>query len=168
MTLPSASPPPGWGATITAAPAPAPAAAIGGHQHDGCCDHGMHLGQSGDLLTRGEKRSLATRLTLALLCGGLLLISLAIHLGWPQQRELASLVAGVAALLVAGPVLREAWHALASPSLHGVTDLLVAVAMIAAWVVGDLETAALVPLARRGPGNWSVAQTMCWGGDITG
>ncbi len=147
MTLPSASPPPGWGATITAAPPPAPVVVTGGHQHDGCCDHGMHLGESGDLLTRGEKRSLATRLTLALLCGGLLLISLAIHLGWPQQRELASLVAGVAALLVAGPVLREAWHALASPSLHGVTDLLVAVAMIAAWVVGDLETAALVPLA---------------------
>jgi Zn2+/Cd2+-exporting ATPase len=41
----------------------------------------------------------------------------------------------------------EAWRALRHPSLHGVTDLLVAAALIAAWSIGDLETAALVPLA---------------------
>lgn len=100
-----------------------------------------------DLLDGPEKRLLALRLSLAVLCGGLLVIALVIHVFLPAQQEIAVLVAGVAALLVAVPVLMEAWHSLRNPSLHGVTDLLVAVALLAAWVVGDLETAALVPLA---------------------
>jgi Cd2+/Zn2+-exporting ATPase len=116
--------------------------------HDACCDHGhIQLGARGDLLSTREKRALALRLLLALTAAGLLLIALVIHLFWPLQRELAALVAGVAAALVALPVLSEAWASLRRPSLHGVTDQLVAVALIAAWTVGDLETAALVPLA---------------------
>jgi heavy metal translocating P-type ATPase len=119
------------------------------HTDGGDCCHHHHLnfGDSGDLLSAKEKRSLGTRLTLALICVGLLLIALVIHVLLPAQADLASLVAGVAAALVAIPVLQEAWRSLRQPSLHGVTDQLVAVALIAAWVVGDLETAALVPLA---------------------
>lgn len=120
-----------------------------GHDHhDDCCDHThINFGDNGELLSGAEKRALGTRLLLALVSAGLLIIALIIHLAIPAQRELASLVAGVAAVLVAVPVLREAWSSLRRPSLHGVTDQLVAVALIAAWVVGDLETAALVPLA---------------------
>jgi heavy metal translocating P-type ATPase len=121
-----------------------------GHDHadDGCCDH-VHLsfGERGDLLSAAEKRALATRLLLALAAAGLLVLALGIHVLFPDQRELANLVAGAAALLVAGPVLAEAWGSLKRPTLHGITDQLVAVALIAAWTVGDLETAALVPLA---------------------
>ncbi len=125
-----------------------PAAAHDHEPHDGCCHHHhMNFGDSGDLLSSKEKRALGLRLTLALICVGLLLIALVIHLAWPAQSDLASLVAGIAAALVAIPVLQEAWRSLRQPSLHGVTDQLVAVALIAAWVVGDLETAALVPLA---------------------
>jgi Zn2+/Cd2+-exporting ATPase len=131
-----------WAASVKAAPAP------DHHQHDGCCDHThISFGQSGDLLSSTEKRALGTRLLLALVSAGLLVLSLIIHLAVPAQTELAQLVAGVAAVLVAVPVLMEAWSSLRRPSLHGVTDQLVAVALIAAWVVGDLETAALVPLA---------------------
>ncbi len=59
---------------------------------------------------------------------------------------MAELVAGAAAALVAVPALAAAWHSLRHPDLHGITDLLVALALIAAWAVGDLVTAALLPL----------------------
>lgn len=139
-----------WAASVkpvSAAPAGVGVVAAD-HQHDGCCDHThISFGQSGDLLSSAEKRALGTRLLLALISAGLLVMSLIIHLALPAQAELGNLVAGVAAVLVAIPVLMEAWSSLRRPSLHGVTDQLVAVALIAAWVVGDLETAALVPLA---------------------
>ncbi len=124
---------------------------VADHDHveggDCCHHHHLNFGDNGDLLSSKEKRSLGLRLTLALICVGLLLMALVIHVFLPAQADLASLVAGVAATLVAIPVLQEAWRSLRQPSLHGVTDQLVAVALIAAWVVGDLETAALVPLA---------------------
>ena len=121
------------------------------HVHDGECCHHDHLRLASvaddGLLLDGERRMLALRLSLAVLCAGLLLMALAIHLALPAQRELAALVAGAAALIVSVPVFVEAWGALKNPTLHGVTDLLVATALVAAWVMGDLETAALVPLA---------------------
>ena len=121
------------------------------HQDDGaCCSHD-HLGilkiADDGLLLTGERRALAIRLSLAVLCAGLLVMALGIHLILPAQQELAQLVAGAAALIVSVPIFVEAFGALKNPTLHGVTDLLVATALIAAWVVGDLETAALVPLA---------------------
>ncbi|MGH8228232.1 MAG: heavy metal translocating P-type ATPase, partial [Steroidobacteraceae bacterium] len=48
--------------------------------------------------------------------------------------------------LVAVPVFVEAWQSLRRPSLHGITDRLVALALIAAWATGDLMTAALLPI----------------------
>ncbi len=120
------------------------------HVHDDCCTHDhlrlLTVADDGLLLT-DERRALAIRLSLAVLCAGLLLLALAIHLLIPAQGELAQLVAGAAALIVSVPIFIEAFGALKNPTLHGVTDLLVATALIAAWVVGDLETAALVPLA---------------------
>src|SRR6202035_3135871 len=53
---------------------------------------------------------------------------------------------GVAALLVAVPALSAAWQSLRHPDLHGITDQLIALALIAAWAAGDLFIAALLPL----------------------
>jgi Cd2+/Zn2+-exporting ATPase len=55
-------------------------------------------------------------------------------------------LAGVSSLVVAGPVFFGAWHSLKTPSLHGVTARLIALAMLAAWAIGDMTTAALLPI----------------------
>ena len=77
-------------------------------------------------LARLEKLALGAELTLAMLAGGLVLVALGWEWAFPHDRDLASLAAGLAALLVAGPVLAAAWLSLSRPSLHGVADLLVA------------------------------------------
>ena len=98
------------------------------------------------LLSRAEQLSLGFRLTLSLIAGGCLILSTALTFLAPTQRDVAELVAGVAALLVAVPALSAAWQSLRFPDLHGITDQLIALALIAAWAAGDLITAALLPL----------------------
>ena len=89
---------------------------------------------------------LRVQLTLAMLAAGLLVVALGWEWAFPEQTALASLVAGVAAILVAVPVLAAAWQSLRHPSLHGITDRLIALALIAAWASGDLTTAAILPI----------------------
>jgi heavy metal translocating P-type ATPase len=98
------------------------------------------------LVTGGERLGLAVRLTLALAAGCLLAVAVGWRLLVPADTALADLVAGAAALLVAFPVLVAAWESLRWPSLHGITDRLIALAMIAAWASGDLLTAAVLPI----------------------
>src|SRR5712672_24498 len=98
------------------------------------------------LLSRAEQLSLGLRLTLSLIAGGCLILSTALQFLAPSQADVAELVAGVAALLVAVPALSAAWQSLRYPDLHGITDQLIALALIAAWAAGDLMTAALLPL----------------------
>jgi len=98
------------------------------------------------LLSRSEQISLGLRLTLSLLAGCCLVLSVGVEFLAPSQRDVAQLIAGVAAMLVAVPALSAAWCSLRHPDLHGITDQLVALALIAAWVAGDLITAALIPL----------------------
>jgi Zn2+/Cd2+-exporting ATPase len=98
------------------------------------------------LLDRAERMVLALRLTLALAALCLLIVAGGIRLLLPDERGISDLVAGVAAALVAIPVFTEAWASLRHPSLHGITDRLVALALIAAWATGDLMTAALLPI----------------------
>jgi heavy metal translocating P-type ATPase len=98
------------------------------------------------LLQVAERGLLAARLTLAMLAAGLLAIAVAWEFAAPSQQALADLVAGVAAVLVAVPVMAAAWESLRRPSLHGVTDRLIAVALVAAWASGDLMTAAILPI----------------------
>jgi Zn2+/Cd2+-exporting ATPase len=98
------------------------------------------------LLSVTEQRTLAWRLALALAAGGCLVVSLVLEALDPTQRDVAQLVAGLAAILVGWPVLSTAWHSLRVPDLHGITDQLVGLAFIAAWASGDLVTAALLPL----------------------
>lgn len=98
------------------------------------------------LLSRAERTILALRLTLALVALCLLVVAGGMRLLLPGERGIADLVAGLAALLVAVPVFSEAWASLRHPSLHGITDRLVALALIAAWATGDLMTAAFLPI----------------------
>jgi Cd2+/Zn2+-exporting ATPase len=98
------------------------------------------------LLSGAERRLLGAQLTMAMLAGGLLLLAVALRLLAPDQADVAELVAGAAASLVAIPALAAAWHSLRHPDLHGITDLLIALALAAAWAAGDLLTAALLPL----------------------
>jgi heavy metal translocating P-type ATPase len=101
---------------------------------------------SHSLLSKSEQSWLGLRLTLSLIAGGCLVIAAGLRLAAPSQRDVAELVAGLAALLVAVPAISAAWASLRHPDLHGVTDQLVALALIAAWADGDLMTAALLPL----------------------
>jgi Cd2+/Zn2+-exporting ATPase len=98
------------------------------------------------LLERAERLILGLRLTLALVALCLLLVAFGMHWLVPSEQGIAELVAGMAAALVAVPVFVEAWASLRHPSLHGITDRLVALALIAAWATGDLMTAALLPI----------------------
>ncbi|NUT86573.1 cadmium-translocating P-type ATPase [Pseudomonas corrugata] len=98
------------------------------------------------MLSSAEQRTAARQLTLAMLALGLLALGL-VWRGWsPEQTGVSQLLLGVASLLVAVPVMRSAWYSLRYPSLHGITDQLIALAMLGAWATGDLLTAALLPI----------------------
>ena len=104
-------------------------------------------GSSGHSLIGGNERTiLGLRITLALAAFCLLTVAFAIRLFLPGNVGISDLVAGAAAALVAVPVFKEAWASLRHPSLHGITDRLVALALIACWATGDLMTAALLPI----------------------
>ncbi|ELQ18572.1 cadmium-translocating P-type ATPase [Pseudomonas fluorescens BRIP34879] len=101
---------------------------------------------SDSMLTSAEQRSAARQLTLAMLALGLLVLGLVWRWLAPDQNGVSQLLLGVASLLVAVPVMRSAWYSLRFPSLHGITDQLIALAMLGAWATGDLLTAALLPI----------------------
>jgi Zn2+/Cd2+-exporting ATPase len=93
-----------------------------------------------------SKWSLGLRLLLSMVAAGLLCVAVLWRLAFPAEQYLADLVAGGAAAMVAIPVLAAGWHSVVRPSLHGLTDLLVAIALIAAWATGELMTAAILPI----------------------
>lgn len=116
-----------------------------GHAREG------HEGQAGQsvatlVMSDAERRAITRHTWLALFAGALLLLSLA----WPYlfngNATLAQALAAVASLVVAPPVFAGAWRSLRTPSLHGVTDRLIALAMLGAWAMGDMTTAALLPI----------------------
>ena len=98
------------------------------------------------LLSSAEQRRAARQLTLAMLALGLLGLGLVWRWWAPEQTGVSQLLLGFASLLVAVPVMRSAWFSLRYPSLHGITDQLIALAMLGAWATGDLLTAALLPI----------------------
>lgn len=100
----------------------------------------------GSMLSSAEQRSAARQLTLAMLALGLLGLGLIWRFFAPDQVGVSQLLLGAASLLVAIPVVSAGWHSLRHPSLHGITDQLIALAMLGAWATGDLMTAALLPI----------------------
>ncbi|VWL88689.1 heavy metal translocating P-type ATPase [Burkholderia lata] len=103
-------------------------------------------GKTAYALSSDERRTITRQIALALLAGGLLVLSFAWRMLAGGGDTLAQLLAALASLIVAGPVFASAWHSLRAPSLHGVTDRLIALAMLAAWATGDMTTAALLPI----------------------
>jgi heavy metal translocating P-type ATPase len=98
------------------------------------------------LLARTERLLLGAQLTLAMMSAGLLAVAVLWQFAIPGDPGVAGLVAALAAALVAVPVLADAWRSLRHPSLHGIADRLVALALLAAWAAGDLITAAVLPI----------------------
>lgn len=98
------------------------------------------------LLSASEQLSLGTRLSASLLATGCLIVAAAIQILRPSQHDVAELVVGLGAALVAVPALTAAWRSLRQPDLHGIMDQLIALALLAAWASGNLVTAALLPL----------------------
>jgi len=101
---------------------------------------------AGSLLSRSEKLIFGLKLTAALIAAALLIISVGIQFLFPHLHDISQLVAGMSAALVAVPAFTAAWYSLKYPDLHGITDQLIALALIAAWASGDMITAALLPL----------------------
>ncbi|HMI96375.1 MAG TPA: cation-translocating P-type ATPase, partial [Micropepsaceae bacterium] len=83
---------------------------------------------------------------LSLIAAGFLVVAATVRFVSPDQQDVAELVAGIAAILVAVPALTAAWRSLRHPNLHGIMDQLIALALLAAWAAGDLIIAALLPL----------------------
>ncbi|WP_017903016.1 cation-translocating P-type ATPase [Pseudomonas asplenii] len=98
------------------------------------------------LLSSAEQRGAARQLLLAMLALGLLGLGLVWRWLAPGQVGVSQLLLGFASILVAVPVMRSAWYSLRYPSLHGITDQLIGLAMLGAWATGDLLTAALLPI----------------------
>ncbi|QBJ79053.1 cadmium-translocating P-type ATPase [Aquitalea sp. USM4] len=98
------------------------------------------------MLDAAEQQRSARQLQLALLAIGLLLLAGIWHFLIPDGQIIAQWLTSAAALLMAVPLLRAAWHSLQHPDLHGMTDLLVALAMLGAWASGDTLSAALLPI----------------------
>jgi Zn2+/Cd2+-exporting ATPase len=107
----------------------------------------MDAAPGAGLLSKPERRSLSIQLTLSIIAAGLLILSAIFHFTITRGQAVAELIVGLGAVLVAVPVLSAAWRSLLYPSLHGVTDQLIALALVGAWASGDLTTAALLPLA---------------------
>lgn len=103
-------------------------------------------GAQAAVLTDEEQGQSARQLSLAMLALGLFGLGLSWTWLAPAQAGVGQILLGGAALLVGMPVARAAWHSLRHPDLHGVTDLLIALAMLAAWATGDLITAVLLPV----------------------
>jgi Zn2+/Cd2+-exporting ATPase len=100
----------------------------------------------GTVLSIQERQEAAQLLTLAMIALGLFALGLIWKFTNPAADAVSQLLLGAASLIVAVPVLRAGWHSLRHPDLHGVTDLLIAVAMLGAWALGDLMTAVLLPV----------------------
>ncbi|WP_047459934.1 heavy metal translocating P-type ATPase [Rhizobium rhizogenes] len=117
------------------------------HSH-GSHGHTHHHGHilSAGLLTANEKQAAAVQLTLAMIALSLLALGIAWRWLAPDEEGVSQLLLAAASLIVAVPVIRSGWHSLRHPSLHGITDQLIALAMLAAWATGDLLTAALLPI----------------------
>ena len=90
---------------------------------------------------------LGTRLVLAMFAAGLLACSWAVAIFPARSRFNSRNASRVSAFMVGVPVITRAIQTLGSDDLEGLTDQLVAIALIAAWVAGDLNAAALIPLA---------------------
>ena len=96
-----------------------------------------------------ERWSLGVRIGVSMASVSLLIIAVSWQCLFPAQQAAADIAAAAAAALVALPVLAAAVQSVRAPSLHGITDQLVAVSLVAAWATGDMMTAAILPVVMN-------------------
>jgi Cd2+/Zn2+-exporting ATPase len=97
-------------------------------------------------LDQGERRALGARLASVLIGGGLLALGWAWGRLQPDQAAVAGVVQLVAVVVVAWPVFRQSIEGFIAKDPGSYTEQLVALAILAAVVIGDFTTAGLVPL----------------------
>ncbi|QDU64309.1 putative copper-importing P-type ATPase A [Planctomycetes bacterium Pan216] len=99
------------------------------------------------VLTGTERRRIAVQLGSAMIAGGLLIVGLSqIWLGPPEQRSVGELTMGLAALIVALPIIVDGARGLWTSDPNSQSNQLVALAALAAMASGDFITATLVPV----------------------
>ena len=98
-----------------------------------------------DVQAPRNARYAGLQLLMAMSAAGLLSIGFIWSELVPGGADIGQVLAGIASLIVAIPVVAAVWHSLRHQGLHGVTDRLIGLAMLAAWATGDLITAALLP-----------------------
>ncbi len=110
----------------------------------------MRQPASGSFALRLDERwSLGARIAVSMAAAALLLIAVMWRALFPDQQAASDIAAAAAAALVAIPVLAAAAQSVREPSLHGITDQLVAVSLVAAWATGDMMTAAILPIVMN-------------------
>jgi Zn2+/Cd2+-exporting ATPase len=97
-------------------------------------------------LDSDEQRELAARLGSVLVGAGLLAVGWAWGYLQPGQAAVAGVVQLIAVVIVAWPVFRQATEGFIDRDPGSYTEQLVALAILAAIVIGDFTTAGMVPL----------------------
>lgn len=100
-------------------------------------------------LTPGERRRIAGRLGGVLAAGVLLAAGLAHRRLVPGQEEIAALLLAAGAVLAMAPVLRAGVRGFLVRDPDSTVDQLVSLALLAAFAIGDFETAILIPLVME-------------------
>ena len=97
-------------------------------------------------LDEDEQREQAISLLSVCIGGGLLAIGWAWAFFLPSQASIGSLVQLIAVVIVSWPIFQDAAEGFASKDPGSYTEQLVALAILAAIVIGDFITAGMVPL----------------------
>ena len=98
-------------------------------------------------LSSQDKQQTARRLGIDLLGAGILCVGLGWNWFFPTQAAIGSLLQALGAFLVAGNTILLGLRSLIKPQATNYSDQLVAIAVVAAFSIGDFVTATLVPLA---------------------
>lgn len=97
-------------------------------------------------LTDEERRRISLRLGADLIGVGLLVVGWVLGSLAPDQAQVAALIQAVAALVVATPVVLRAGRSVLHPTPVGLTDQIVALAVLSSMATGAFATATLVPV----------------------
>ena len=100
-----------------------------------------------EALSGAEKKRISRRLGIDLLGAGILCVGLAWNWLLPTQSTIGFLLQAIGAVLVAGNIVFSGIRSLMKPQATNYSDQLVAIAVVAAFSIGDFVTATLVPLA---------------------
>lgn len=97
-------------------------------------------------LTFHEQRTIARRISRALVACGLFVVGIIHRHLFPDQGDIAALIVAGGALIMAVPVLRAGVAGFVGRDPDATVEQLVGLAMLAAIAIGDFETAILVPV----------------------